>query len=164
MSPEWVMLTSWFANFTFVKLYQTDITSLSDLKASREKIKSLFGVALILMLPSIFCLAYLLFLTKYMFVIFVLFVLASVISLLRQSRMKKRILLRTALYSSTIMVALDLLTKPFMEFFFSSIIFYTIFFAICLIVSNEKPFEMSRREGEKTAIKTDKFDNFEKYF
>ncbi|MBN2422934.1 DUF1189 family protein [Candidatus Woesearchaeota archaeon] len=143
--------------FTIFKTDKQDIDNYADLLANKDLFKTLTGVLIIILLPTLFFAAYFYFIIKYLIIIFMVSFLAYAFTRLTRKKLKKREILKTALFSSTFMIVPEMVLKNFINMYFLPLVIYLIFFIVCIYMSSEKSFEVKSRHKKK---EHDIFDRF----
>ena len=126
-----------FYNFNGPNIIKKE--ELADLSGSSDNIGKLATVMVLLILPSILVISYFVYLLKYLFLILMFSFLGLIAVKFLNFRIKTKMILRIAIYSSTIMVLTDILAIPFYNnTYFIPVILYLIMFTIGLVMVGEK--------------------------
>ncbi|MFH0874384.1 MAG: hypothetical protein V1859_00450 [archaeon] len=149
------------SQFSLYNDEKTDISSYSDIVANKSKISGVLNFLAILILPSIFIVLYLYFMLRYLFFTALFFLISLVFfKTSKKGSFEARQLFKIALFSSTIMVLIDLLPKPFINLFISSVILYAAYFSLCLYLSANSKLTVSKKSSEKKDPKKEIEDYF----
>ncbi|MBD3203147.1 DUF1189 domain-containing protein [Candidatus Woesearchaeota archaeon] len=110
----------------------------SDMLANKKLIKTVIGIILIAILPAVFCISYLFYLIKYVLIFFILSGLALIILRIQKNRMKKRDILKIAIFSGTFFIIPELFLKNFVDLGILFLVPYIVFLIVALKSSYEK--------------------------
>lgn len=136
-----------YNNYLLFGSKEINFDSYSDVIENKQNIKNLLLTIFILLLPSIIFYLFLYFLIKYVIIIIISSLLAWIITRFTKQEIKIKNIIKTAIYSTTIMIILDIIFLPLYFFFLLPIIVYLIFFIIGIWIVSEKDFKMKHKES-----------------
>ncbi len=109
----------------------------SDLEDTEYLLKLVRDI-LYLLLPVFLVAYFVLYILKYMFLIVLFAIVAYLVVLLARYRFPFRKSLNAAIYSSTIMIVLDLVKLDFVSFYFIPVLAYVVLFGLSIVLVSEK--------------------------
>ncbi len=119
---------------------KTEITSFSNILYNKEKIMKFVLYSTLILIPSIFILAYLFFFIKFILIILATWGLAILILKLTKHKFKILKIFKIGIYSSTIMVLLEIIPLSFIRLRLIPLIIYLAIFGIAVWMNTEKDF------------------------
>ncbi|MEM4260427.1 MAG: DUF1189 family protein, partial [Candidatus Woesearchaeota archaeon] len=120
----------------------------SNFIENKSNIKKLLLTIFIFLIPSITFYLFIYFATKYTIIIIVSSILAWIITRFTKQEIKFKNIIKTAIYSTTIMIIFDIIFLPLYFFFILPIIIYLIFFIMGIWFVSEKDFKMKHKESK----------------
>ncbi len=117
---------------------KTEIKSFSNILYNKEKIMKFVLYSLIILLPSIFIIAYAFFFIKYILIILITWAIAILILKLTKHKFSLLKIFKIGIYSSTIMILLEIIPLPFIRLRLIPFIVYLAIFSIAVWMTTEK--------------------------
>ncbi|MBU0756994.1 MAG: DUF1189 domain-containing protein [Nanoarchaeota archaeon] len=142
-----------FKDMTLFETVKYPLEGYSDLAANKDMFKTFFGLVFIILLPSILLVLYFYNMMKYFVVIMFVTLIGYAISRLNRMKMKKRVVMKVAIFTSTLLVILELLISPFFRLNILPEIIYIIYFAVCMFMISDKKYDYSKKKEKKSDAK-----------
>jgi hypothetical protein len=120
-------------SWRFFETEKTPVGEYSDVLQNFERVKSTYLIAFIFLLPSIFFVVYTLHLVKYALLILISCYIGYLICFLSKAKIRFSHVLRTAVFSSTLMVILDVGISPLINLGVIPLLSYILMYSVSLI-------------------------------
>jgi hypothetical protein len=130
----------------------TEIESFSNILYNKDKIQKFVIYASIIMVPSLFVIAYLFYFIKFMLIILAAWAIAILILKLTKHKFKLARIFKIAVYSSTIMILLEMISMPFVRLRLIPLLIFLGIFGIAVWMNVEKEFVIKHKK-EKSNFK-----------
>ena len=117
---------------------KTEVESFSNILYNKDKIRKFVIYTAIIMIPSLFVLGYLFYFIKFVLIILASWAIALLILKLTKHKFKPLKIFKIGLYSSSVMVLLEIITSPFIRLRLIPLLIYLGLFGIAVWMNVEK--------------------------
>ncbi|NOZ80053.1 MAG: DUF1189 domain-containing protein [DPANN group archaeon] len=137
---ESILITRDKAFFSlFFKEHEITLDSYEDVKGNQEAFFAMFWMFLVLMMPSLLFLLYIFMLVKYLAIILLFSVIAYGSIRLAKRRLGFKRILNIGLYGSTVPLAIEAITRPYLGSFYQiPLIIFIVYFSIAVILNADR--------------------------
>ncbi len=124
----------------------TEIESFSNMLYNKDKIKSFVLYASIIMIPSLFVIAYILYFLKFALIIAAAWALAIFILKITKHKFSIVKILKIAIYSSTSMILLEMISMPFITLRLIPLIIFIGIFGVAVWMNIDKEIDIKHKK------------------
>ena len=154
LTNEVILVSQDKTYFKWLFIKKESNMSYTNLLDSPEKIKKLVVTLTILMAPVLWFALYIFIAIKYLFIILMAILIVSILLKIFKRQMKFINLMKAGLYSSTLMILLELVSLPFIKLSYIPLLIFAVLFAAAAWLVSEKEsdkrdrFEIKPRERD----------------